>query len=68
MRAGDGKLPGLPDQEKNAIFSVWLMRRMGASGSGLEVRGRDTMPLASKLDPSDGSAAGLGLGAGSATD
>jgi threonine dehydratase len=41
--------------EKNAIFSNWLMRRIAASGSGFEARGRCTIPLSSRLKPSDGS-------------
>jgi hypothetical protein len=45
------KLPG--DQEKNAIFSAWLMRRIGASGSLAATAGFLTMPLAMIEEPSE---------------
>src|ERR1700722_1969554 len=48
------------NHEKNAIFSAWLMRRIGASGSGIEVLGRCTIPLAISDEPSDGSGTGEG--------
>ena len=48
--------------EKNAIFSAWLMRRIGASGSLAAVTGFRTMPLAMRLEPSDISTAGAGAG------
>ena len=38
--------------EKNAIFSAWVMRRIGARGS-LAARGFCSMPLARMLAPSD---------------
>ena len=50
--------------EKNAIFSAWLMRRIGASGSLAAVTGFRSMPLAMRLEPSDISTAGAGIGAG----
>ena len=50
--------------EKNAIFSAWLMRRIGASGSLAAVIGFRSMPLAIRLEPSDISTAGAGAGAG----
>jgi hypothetical protein len=49
--------------EKNAIFSTWLMRRIGANGSLAAVTGLRTMPLAMRLEPSDISTAGAGAGA-----
>ena len=49
--------------EKNAIFSAWLMRRIGASGSLAAVTGFRSMPLAMRLEPSDISTAGAGTGA-----
>jgi hypothetical protein len=49
--------------EKNAIFSAWLMRRIGASGSLAAVTGFRSMPLAMRLEPSDISTAGAGAGA-----
>ena len=49
--------------EKNAIFSAWLMRRIGASGSLAGVTGFRSMPLAMRLEPSDTSTAGTGAGA-----
>ena len=49
--------------EKNAIFSAWLMRRIGASGSLAAVTGLRSMPLAMRLEPSDISTAGAGAGA-----
>ena len=53
--------------EKNAIFSTWLMRRIGASGSLAAVTGFRSMPLAMRLEPSDISTAGAGgTGAGAA--
>jgi hypothetical protein len=48
--------------EKNAIFSAWLMRRIGASGSLAAVTGFRSMPLAMRLEPSDISTAGAGAG------
>ena len=39
--------------EKKAIFSLWLMRRIGASGSGFADLGRCMIPLASRLEPSE---------------
>src|SRR2546429_3716252 len=50
--------------EKNAIFSAWLMRRIGASGSLAAVIGFRSMPLAMRVEPSDTSIAGTGTGAG----
>ena len=52
--------------EKNAIFSAWLMRRIGASGSLAAVTGFRSMPLAMRLEPSDTStgAGGTGTAAG----
>src|SRR5580692_10176318 len=41
-------------QEKNAIFSAWLMRRIGANGSGADALGRCRIPLARSVEPSDG--------------
>ena len=60
-------------QEKNAIFSAWLMRRIGASGSLADTAGFRNMPLAMIVEPSDipsggagaGRDAGAGAGAGS---
>ena len=49
--------------EKNAIFSAWLMRRIGASGSLAAMTGFRRMPLAMRLEPSDISTAGAGAGA-----
>ena len=49
--------------EKNAIFSAWLMRRIGASGSLAAMTGFRSMPLAMRLEPSDISTAGAGAGA-----
>ena len=49
--------------EKNAIFSAWLIRRIGASGSLAAVTGFRSMPLAMRLEPSDISTAGAGAGA-----
>ena len=46
--------------EKNAIFSTWLMRRIGASGSLAAVTGFRSMPLAMRVEPSDTSTAGTG--------
>ena len=48
--------------EKNAIFSAWLMRRIGARGSLAAVTGFRSMPLAIRLEPSDISTAGAGAG------
>ena len=65
-----GKLGELPAAmrkalyEKNAIFSTWLMRRIGASGSLAAVTGFRSMPLAMRLEPSDISTAGAGGGGG----
>ena len=50
--------------EKKAIFSAWLMRRIGASGSLAAVTGFRSMPLAMRLEPSDISTAGAGGGGG----
>ncbi|MBA4037261.1 MAG: hypothetical protein C0480_21985 [Bradyrhizobium sp.] len=60
-------------QEKNAIFSAWLMRRIGASGSLAGLAGLRNMPLAMMVEPRDtpagtagaGSGDGAGAGAGS---
>ena len=52
--------------EKNAIFSTWLMRRIGASGSLAAVTGFRTMPLAMRLEPSDISTAGAAAGGAAA--
>ena len=48
--------------EKNAIFSAWLMRRIGASGSLAAVTGFRSMPLAMMVEPSDTSTTGAGAG------
>ena len=48
--------------EKNAIFSTWLMRRIGASGSLAAVTGFRSMPLAIRVEPSETSTAGTGAG------
>src|ERR1700709_228073 len=45
-------------QEKNAIFSTWLMRRIGARGSLAGLAGLLSMPLARMLEPSDISTTG----------
>ena len=50
-----GERKSVPDHEKNAIFSAWLMRRIGASGSDAEAKGVRTMPLAIRLEPREGS-------------
>ena len=55
--------PGKGCYEKNAIFSAWLMRRIGASGSLAAVPGLRTMPLAMMVEPSDTSIL-VGAGAG----
>lgn len=55
-----------PSYEKNAIFSAWLMRRIGASGSLAAVTGFFKRPLAIRLEPSDISTTGAGAGAGGA--
>ena len=60
-RASSGDAEAL--YEKNAIFSTWLMRRIGASGSLAAVTGFRSMPLAMRLEPSDISTAGAGAGA-----
>jgi hypothetical protein len=39
--------------EKNAIFSAWLMRRIGASGSGTDASGLRTIPFAISVEPSE---------------
>ena len=52
--------------EKNAIFSAWLMRRIGASGSLAAVTGFRSMPLAMIVEPSDTSTAGTGAAGTSA--
>lgn len=49
--------------EKNAIFSAWLILRIGASGSLAAVTGFRSMPLAMMVEPSDTSTAGTGAGA-----
>ena len=41
--------------EKNAIFSAWVMRRIGAMGSLAAARGFCRMPLARMVAPSEGS-------------
>ena len=41
--------------EKNAIFSAWLMRRIGASGSDVAAAGRFRIPRAISEEPSEGS-------------
>ncbi len=51
--------------EKNAIFSAWVMRRIGASGSFAGVFGRVTRPLARMVAPSDGAGSGVTGGEGS---
>ena len=43
----------LPSSRRSAIFSICVMRRIGASGSGLGAAGFGTMPLAIRLAPSD---------------
>ena len=48
--------------EKNASFSAWLMRRIGASGSFAARTGLRTTPLAMRVEPSDTSIAGAGAG------
>src|SRR3954447_4229267 len=50
--------------EKNAIFSTWLMRRIGAKGSLAGLAGLLSMPLARMLEPSDISTAGGATAAG----
>ena len=58
--------------EKNAIFSAWLMRRIGAKASEAEALGFFTMPVARIAEPSEGSSEGSGSasaeGAGSRDD
>ena len=49
-------------QEKNAIFSAWLMRRIGASGSLAGTAGFRNMPLAMMVEPSDIPIGGAGAG------
>src|SRR5882724_413497 len=44
--------------EKNAIFSAWLIRRIGASGSEAEALGFRTMPVARIVEPREGSGEG----------
>ena len=44
--------------EKNAIFSVWLMRRIGASGSDVAAWGLRTIPFAIRVEPRDASSEG----------
>ena len=51
-------------QEKNAIFSAWLMRRIGASGSLADTAGFRNMPLAMMVEPSDIPIGGAGAGRG----
>lgn len=41
--------------EKNAIFSGWVMRRIGASESLAGACGRCRRPFDRSVDPSDGS-------------
>lgn len=48
--------------EKNASFSAWLMRRIGASGSFAARAGLRTTPFAMRVEPSDTSIAGAGAG------
>ena len=43
-----------PDHENNAIFSAWLMRRIGAHGSATDALGLRTMPFAIRVEPRDG--------------
>ena len=43
----------LSDHEKNAIFSAWLMRRIGASGSDTDALGLRTIPFAISVEPSE---------------
>ena len=50
--------------EKNAIFSAWVMRRIGARGSLAGARGGCRMPLARMVAPSEGSGSGEGIGSG----
>ena len=64
MEAGRLRAAQKAFYEKNAIFSAWLMRRIGASGSLAAVTGFRSMPLAMRLEPSDISTAGAGVGAG----
>src|SRR5437588_10199429 len=47
--------PRQEPQEKNAIFSVWLMRRIGASGSLAGRLDFRKIPLAMMVEPSEGS-------------
>jgi hypothetical protein len=51
------------DYEKNAIFSAWLIRRIGASGSLAATAGLRTMPLAMIDEPSEIARAGSGAAA-----
>ena len=67
MEAGELRVATQRFYEKNAIFSTWLMRRIGASGSLAAVTGFRSMPLAMRVEPSDISTAGAGgIGAGAA--
>ena len=50
--------------EKNASFSAWLMRRIGARGSFAARTGLRTRPLAMRVEPSDTSTAGAGEAVG----
>jgi hypothetical protein len=43
--------------EKNAIFSAWVMRRIGASGSAAGAAGSAMTPLAINAAPSEGAGA-----------
>src|SRR5678815_760142 len=52
-----------PPYEKNAIFSAWAMRRIGASGSLAAAFGFFRRPLAMMVEPSETSAAGAGAAA-----
>jgi hypothetical protein len=53
--------PGLVEfHEKNAIFSAWLRRRIGASGSGPDTLGFRRIPLAIRVEPNKGSGEGSG--------
>src|SRR6266478_7674415 len=44
--------------EKNAIFSAWLMRRIGASGSDIAAWGLRTIPFATRVEPREASSEG----------
>jgi hypothetical protein len=53
-----GERKSAPAHEKKAIFSAWLMRRIGASGSDAEAMGLRTIPLAIRLEPRERSVEG----------